>query len=170
MRGEFAFALFDRRSNTLFPARDRFGIKPLYYYADQDRSVFSSEMKGIFAHPDVPRSFSEEGLFHQLMQTQVPGTTPCTGIRQVPPGRFLSVRDKRNGGFHIEEPTYLDVDFLLAGEWRVTDEKDAIECVRLYLTPFRRGPSPMCPSDAISRAASIRARSSGLMPPAVRIL
>ncbi|EHQ07198.1 asparagine synthase (glutamine-hydrolyzing) [Leptonema illini] len=133
LRGEFAFALFDRRSDTLFLARDRFGIKPLYYYADQDRLIFSSEMKGIFAHPDVPRSFSEEGLFHQLMQTQVPGTTPYTGIRQVPPGRFLAVRRKRNGGFHIEQHTYWDADFPLAGEWRFTDEKDAIERVRASL-------------------------------------
>ncbi len=133
LRGEFAFALFDRKTDTLYLARDRFGIKPLYYYLDNDRLIFSSEMKGIFAHPEASRAFSDEGLFHQLMQTQVPGTTPYKGIRQVAPGRFLAVRRKKLGGFEVKEHTYWDADFPLAGEWAIRDEGEAVERVRAGL-------------------------------------
>jgi asparagine synthase (glutamine-hydrolysing) len=64
LRGEFAFALFDRSQDTLYLVRDRFGIKPLYWTQCALGVVFGSELKSLFAHPEVPRAFSPQGLYH----------------------------------------------------------------------------------------------------------
>ena len=55
LRGQFAFALWDKRQRRLLLARDRMGQKPLYYYEDAEKLVFASEIKAILAHPDVAR-------------------------------------------------------------------------------------------------------------------
>ncbi|MEM7772456.1 MAG: asparagine synthetase B, partial [Cyanobacteria bacterium P01_A01_bin.37] len=75
LRGEFAFALYEKAMDRLTLVRDRFGVKPLYWTMTPEGLVFGSEIKVLFAHPSVARRFSSEGLFHQLMQTMVPGTT-----------------------------------------------------------------------------------------------
>jgi asparagine synthase (glutamine-hydrolysing) len=60
VRGMFGLILFDRARNQLVLARDRFGIKPLYYHRDDRRITLSSEIKGLFADPATPRSFDWE--------------------------------------------------------------------------------------------------------------
>ena len=75
LRGEFAFSLYNKDEDTLYLVRDRFGIKPLYWTQVGDTVVFGSELKVLFAHPDVVPEFTPEGLYHQLIQTMVPGTT-----------------------------------------------------------------------------------------------
>ena len=55
LRGMFAFALWNRETQTLLVARDRMGEKPFYYYADQRVFIFASEIKALLAHPAVPR-------------------------------------------------------------------------------------------------------------------
>ena len=74
LRGEFAFALYDDKEESLFLVRDRFGIKPLYWTQTDNGVVFGSELKVLFANPDVQRKFSATGIYHQLMQIMVPGT------------------------------------------------------------------------------------------------
>jgi len=129
LRGEFAFALYDRDADELSLVRDRFGIKPLYYVVVGDRLVFGSELKVLFAHPDVPRRFDPAGLFHQLMQTIVPGTTAFAGIRQVPPGHVVRVR-RRDGRLQVEERRYWDIDFPEAGGHAATTDAEAVDVVR----------------------------------------
>jgi len=110
LRGEFAFALYDREQDIMHLVRDRFGIKPLYWTETKSGIVFGSELKVLFAHPEVKREFDNEGLFHQLMQTIVPGTTAFAGVHQVKPGHTLSV-SRRNGKISIEEKCYWDMPF-----------------------------------------------------------
>ncbi len=110
LRGEFAFALFDRSEDRLILVRDRFGIKPLYWVRTRDGIVFGSEIKVLFAHPEVKREWDPEGLYHQLMQTIVPGTTPFSGVRQVSPGHIL-VAERKNGELQISEKKYWDMNF-----------------------------------------------------------
>jgi asparagine synthase (glutamine-hydrolysing) len=133
LRGEFAFALFDSRLDTLYLVRDRFGVKPQYWTLTEEGLVFGSELKVLFAHPGVQRRFSSEGLFHQLMQTMVPGSTAFEGVHQLKPGHVLTVR-RRDGRFSIEDQPYWDVDFPRSGERDAgRSEADHIAAVRQAL-------------------------------------
>ena len=134
LRGEFAFGLYDREEDTLYLVRDRFGIKPLYWVrigsGSDEGLVFGSELKVLFAHPAVKREFDSAGLFHQLMQTIVPGTTAFAGVNQVKPGHVLKVR-RLNGGLQIEDYCYWDMPFPAEDARDTTlQESDYIESVR----------------------------------------
>ncbi|MBF0264961.1 MAG: asparagine synthase (glutamine-hydrolyzing) [Gammaproteobacteria bacterium] len=130
LRGEFAFALFDKEQDRLMLVRDRFGIKPLYWTQVNGVLVFGSELKVLFAHPDVPREFDPQGTFHQLMQTIVPGSTAFKGIHQVKPGHYLDIK-RVNGQLQISEQKYWDMPFPEASERSLEyDENEWIEAVR----------------------------------------
>lgn len=133
LRGEFAFALYDREEDTLHLVRDRFGIKPLYWTEIDGGLVFGSELKVLFAHPDVAREFDSAGLYHQLMQTIVPGTTAFKGVHQVKPGHVLTVR-RRDGRLQIEERCYWDMPFPEEdARSELSIDSDYIEGVREHL-------------------------------------
>ena len=66
LRGMFAFVIFDRRDNSLFGARDMFGIKPFYYAFMEDSFIFGSEIKAFFPHPHFKKELNEEALGHFL--------------------------------------------------------------------------------------------------------
>jgi asparagine synthase (glutamine-hydrolysing) len=130
LRGEFAFALYDREEDTLYLVRDRFGIKPLYWANTGESVVFGSELKVLFANPRVPRRFSEEGLLHQLIQVMAPGTTAFEGIEQIRPGHYLRVR-RRGDALEIEEKRYWDLEFPHAEAHEAEhDEAASVEAVR----------------------------------------
>ena len=94
--GMFAFALWDGRTSTLVIARDRLGVKPLYYYADPQRLIFASEIKSILAHPDVPREVDPAGLLNYFAYGHaVAEQTIYRGIRKLLPGHVLRARDGR---------------------------------------------------------------------------
>ena len=133
LRGEFAFALYDREDDRLMLVRDRFGIKPLYWTEVNGTLVFGSELKVLFAHPEVPRRFSPAGVYHQLMQTMVPGSTAFEGIHQVRPGYVLDVR-RRDGRLLIEERRYWDMEFPQESAYPTQySEQEYIEKVREQL-------------------------------------
>jgi asparagine synthase (glutamine-hydrolysing) len=130
LRGEFAFALHDREEDTLHLVRDRFGIKPLYWASIDGGLVFGSELKVLFAHPAVSRRFDTAGLYHQLMQTMVPGSTAFAGVHQVKPGHVLSIR-RHNGSLQVKERRYWDMPFPEEdARGRPADENEYIEAVR----------------------------------------
>jgi len=130
LRGEFAFSLYDKQRDRLILVRDRFGIKPLYWTQTDDAIVFGSELKVIFAHPAVARHFNPQGVYHQLMQTIVPGSTAFDGIHQIKPGHCLII-ERRHGRFQIRDEKYWDMDFPLASERaQQFDENEYIEGVR----------------------------------------
>ncbi|MFN4262973.1 MAG: asparagine synthase (glutamine-hydrolyzing) [Thioalkalivibrionaceae bacterium] len=135
LRGEFAIAIYDRAKDRLMLIRDRFGVKPLYFTEVNGQFIFGSELKVLFAHPDVPRRFSNSGLFHQLMQTIVPGTTAFEGIHQVAPGQVVIV-ERAHGRLSVRAEKYWDMDFPLESERdpdAAADETPWIEGVREHL-------------------------------------
>jgi asparagine synthase (glutamine-hydrolysing) len=130
LRGEFAFALYDKSEECLMLVRDRFGIKPLYWAEFNGVVVFGSELKVLFAHPEVARKFNPAGVYHQLMQTIVPGSTAFEGIHQVPPGNLLVVK-RRNGRLQISQSKYWDMPFPEeALRPSAYDEQEWVEAVR----------------------------------------
>ncbi len=108
INGMFAFALWDSRGRRLFLARDRAGIKPLYYAWTRSALVFGSELKALLVHPAVERDLDPESLGHYLSFEYVP--TPHAifrGVRKVRPGHYLiaergSIEEVRYWDFAIQ--------------------------------------------------------------------
>jgi asparagine synthase (glutamine-hydrolysing) len=91
LRGEFAFVLYDRSKRLLIAARDRFGIKPLYFSRLAEGFVFASEMKAIFASGLVTAKLNVEALDPLVEQDRESARFPFEKIEHVPPGCFVSV-------------------------------------------------------------------------------
>jgi asparagine synthase (glutamine-hydrolysing) len=107
LRGMFAFAIYDLRNQRLFAARDRLGIKPLYFHHRPGFLAFGSEIKSLLEHPDVPRAVNRHVIPSYLTHRFTPGPdTLFDGIEHLPPGHHLTFDRK---GLRIER--WWDVDF-----------------------------------------------------------
>jgi len=127
LRGMFGLAIWDTRSRTLLLARDRIGIKPLYYAVTDGRLSFGSEMKSLLEAPDVPRELDLDALDHYLSFLYTPRDGSIfKAVRKLPPGHLLSWRD---GRLSIERYWSIPADETFAGS-----EQDAIEQLRAVLT------------------------------------
>ena len=108
--GMFAFAIWDKRTKRLFAARDRFGVKPLYWFFDGAKLIFGSEIKAILAYPGVRRAVSLPALNEYFtFQNIFSDLTLFDGIRLLPPGSSLTF-DVESG----KDPVlrrYWDYDF-----------------------------------------------------------
>lgn len=117
--GMFAFAFWNQADKKLILARDRMGIKPLYFSGRTRWLVFSSEIKGILASGLIEAQFNEPAIDEYLANRYV--RAPYTffkGIRQVMPGQYLVI-DTAQGSFHMQEKTYwsLPDEFNLDAEY-----------------------------------------------------
>jgi asparagine synthase (glutamine-hydrolysing) len=81
LQGMFAIAIWDSVKQCLFLARDRMGIKPLYFYWASGKLIFSSEIKAILEHPEVPRELNQQALYEYLGFEFVPA--PLTMFRDI---------------------------------------------------------------------------------------
>ena len=94
LNGMFALLLWDKRAKILIAARDRLGIKPLYYTISKERILFGSEIKALFAYPDCPRVFDWKQALSDSLYTpySIAGLTSFfEGIEYLPGGSFLMV-------------------------------------------------------------------------------
>jgi asparagine synthase (glutamine-hydrolysing) len=108
LNGMFGFALWDGKTRRLFLARDRMGIKPLYYAAVGRRFWFGSELKALLADPEVPRDIDLQALSDYLMLEFVPSPRSIfRHVRKVPPGHVLTW-DQESGEHRLRR--YWDVD------------------------------------------------------------
>ena len=107
LRGMFAFAIWDGVKKQLFLARDRVGIKPLYYYWDGHRFLFASEIKAILQDPGVEKTLDPQALDDYLTYLYIPGPkTIFQKIRKLRPGHTLTVSARG-----VVEREYWDLDF-----------------------------------------------------------
>jgi asparagine synthase (glutamine-hydrolysing) len=111
--GMFAFVVWDRRHRTLFVARDRLGVKPLYYaHLADGRLVFASELKGLLACPGIPRRIDPRAIEEYFNFGYVPDPkTIYADVRKLEPGSYLCVR---RGARQLVPVRYWDVP--LTGE------------------------------------------------------
>lgn len=107
LRGMFGIAVWDKRERTLFIARDRMGIKPLYYTLKNETLIFGSEIKALLVHPDVNAALDLRGLsyFLSLKYVPAPGTL-FENIHSLPPGHYLMAKDG-----HIEIHRYWNISY-----------------------------------------------------------
>ncbi|QBS37559.1 asparagine synthase (glutamine-hydrolyzing) [Thermaerobacter sp. FW80] len=91
LNGIFAFAVWDERAQRLFLARDRFGIKPLFYQVRGGTLLFASELKALLAHPEVEPVVDAEGLaeIFALGPARTPGHGVFKGVDELLPGHYL---------------------------------------------------------------------------------
>src|SRR5437867_132564 len=93
LRGMFAFALWDGKAQTLFIARDRLGIKPLYYAPTRSGLVFASELKALLRFPGIDREVAPEALCAYLQFGYVPEPLSILrGVSKLPAGHWLERR------------------------------------------------------------------------------
>jgi asparagine synthase (glutamine-hydrolysing) len=107
LKGMFAFAVWDERGRRLFLARDRVGIKPLYYARTATSLLFASEIKALLEDPALPRRFDPRAIDRFLTYYYLPGEgTLFEGIQRLAPGHSLTVADGR-----VTVRQYWDIDF-----------------------------------------------------------
>ena len=107
LRGMFGFAVWDNRTRELFIARDRLGIKPLYYAERDGALIFGSEIKALLEHPALSAGLDLRALSDYLSLKYVPAPrTLFADVHSLLPGHYLVVRDGR-----IETKEYWDVTF-----------------------------------------------------------
>ena len=95
LRGMFTFAIWDRRAETLFCARDHFGIKPLYYYrSEAGELLFGSEIKSFLDHPGFRKELNEDQLSLYLSYQYSPGEdTFFRGVKKLLPAHWMEWKD-----------------------------------------------------------------------------
>lgn len=160
LRGMFAFAIWDRRRRRMLLARDRVGIKPLYYYRDSEILLFASEPKAILAYPGFHRELDPAALEDYLAFGVVPGPRSIFhGISKLPPGHVLVVEPRRLGA---APRRYWRLKFepdesLTAEQWEEAVQAKFEESVRIHMisdVPVGAFLSGCLDSSAVVAAAS----------------
>jgi len=96
VNGFFSLAIYDRQEQTVMLARDRFGVKPLYYYSDGDKFIFASELKGILAF-GIPKAIDQAALLAYLQLNYVPAPgTMLSAVSKMEPGTWMKISYKGN--------------------------------------------------------------------------
>lgn len=138
LRGMFALAIWDHEKRELILARDRFGIKPLYYHVSNQRLIFASELRALLATGAIPRKLSRAGLDSYLAYGSVAAPlTIVEGVQQLLPGHFLRVSAIENGDLKCTIAKFADEQPVA----RPANRNDAVaqlraeleESVRLHL-------------------------------------
>ncbi len=106
LNGFFAFAIYDEQENSLFLARDRYGIKPLYYYVDEDKFLFASDMHSILAY-GIEKKMDTESLFTYLQLNYTPApNTMIKGVKMLEPAQYARIKDN-----HFEINSYYRINY-----------------------------------------------------------
>src|SRR3954471_11391150 len=127
LRGMFGLAIWDLRSKSLLVARDRIGIKPLYYAETNGRLYFGSELKSLLQAPDLPRDLDLDALDHYLSFLYTPRDGSIfRSVRKLPPGHLMTWR---NGTLKVEQYWQLSAEEDFRGS-----ERDAVAQLRRVLT------------------------------------
>jgi len=96
LRGMFAFGIWDDKKKELFLVRDRLGIKPLYYYYDDDKFLFASEIKAIVEDETISRKINPNSLSYFLKYTYIPAPYSIwENIFKLPPGHYLILKNNQ---------------------------------------------------------------------------
>jgi len=132
LNGEFAFILWDGRNRRLLAARDRCGVKPLFYWESEKEILISSEIKGIFALNRLPRSINPDYMIGPLMGVFPRAISAFAGIRSLNPGSFLVVESERRS----REVTYWQPTFKTNPAISFAESKDEVR--RLFTRAVER--------------------------------
>jgi asparagine synthase (glutamine-hydrolysing) len=137
LRGMFAFAIWDNNKKQLFCARDRFGIKPFYYYTDKDKFVFGSEIKSILAAGDIDKTISYDALDSYFAFGYITSDLSIyKTIKKLQPSHYLllSFKDKVTIDIHKYWEIQFEPDFTRREEqWMEDIEACLSETVKIHM-------------------------------------
>ena len=124
LNGIFAFAFFDTETENLLIVRDQFGVKPSYYYADNQTFAFGSEIKSFLALPHFDRQIDTEALVNYVTLLWSTGDkTPFKNVKKLSAGHYLTLNLKSPQDFEIHQ--YYQIPF--TGKYTHKTEKELIE-------------------------------------------
>jgi len=128
--GQFAFSIWDKNKQELFLARDRVGIRPLFYWAKNDTFAFCSEIKGLFTLNQVPKSIRSESLAQIFtFWTTLTPNTPFEDVYELPPAHYMTVK---SGKIQIER--YWSMEF---NQGQILDSRSISDTVAEFEDLFR---------------------------------
>jgi asparagine synthase (glutamine-hydrolysing) len=134
LNGDFALALWDARRDRLLLARDRVGIRPLFYATADGCFMFASEIKALFLNHRLPRAVDPHGLDQVFtFWATLPPQTIFQGVQQIPPGHYLLV--DRDG---VVARRYWGLSFPPADGYRPADDEEYVERLREVLVDATR--------------------------------
>ena len=111
LNGFFAFAVFDKKENSLFIARDRMGIKPLLYYFDGEQFIFSSELKAILTF-NIQKEIDKISLFNFLQFNYIPSSNSILeNVKKLQPGHFIFIPNINKLPETIQEEVYYEIPY-----------------------------------------------------------
>lgn len=127
LNGMWAFVILDTVSNTLFGSRDRFGVKPFYYYLDNKNFIFSSEIKGMIKAPQISREINKEAAFDYLTNGRLSDnvSTLFKNVIELEPSTYFSL-DLNN--FKFSSGSYYSLKF--NASWEKFDNEKSENYVR----------------------------------------
>ncbi len=125
--GMFAFAIWDKREEELFVARDRFGVKPLYYFIDDDKFLFASEVRSILASDLVKRKVNKQALIEYFTYQSVGYPySAIENIFQLEAGSWMTIKNKKIQKKKYWEVSKSSVDFDFADEKKVHQKVESL--------------------------------------------
>jgi asparagine synthase (glutamine-hydrolysing) len=140
LRGMFAYALWDERRNHLLVARDRLGIKPLYYGRFDGRLFFSSELRAFARVPGFPRVLNEASVQRYLAYLYVPGPeTIWRDIVELPPAHYLTYDGDAVSTHRYWDVEYREGEHRSPAEWReqfLAQFRDSVKCHLMSEVPL----------------------------------
>jgi len=123
LKGMFAFCLWDSKKEQIWLARDRLGIKPLYFYKNEDKFIFSSEIKAILAIDKNKKSFDHSQIRVMLSKRYTDSDkTIFNGISKVPPGNYFLINKNK-----VTRKTY----------WSLEKDSSDIKDIQSYLDQYQ---------------------------------
>src|SRR5690606_18574948 len=106
LNGFFSFCIYDKKEQSMFVARDRFGIKPLFYVFDENKFLFASEMKAIFQY-GIERTLDYSSLYTYLQLNYIPAPDSIfTSVKKLLPGHYIKIQHQ-----HIEIKPYYTIPY-----------------------------------------------------------
>lgn len=133
LRGMFAFAIWNKKDNSLFCARDHFGIKPLYYYHTDDEFMFGSEIKSFLAHPGFKKELNEQQMELYLTFQYSPGeNTFFKGVKKLLPAHWMEYKDGRLTVQRYWQPSFEADEAPTLENWEEKIEAAMMESVQAH--------------------------------------
>ena len=133
LRGMFSFVIYDIKDNSIFGARDFYGIKPMYYYLTDDEFMFGSEIKSFLGHPNFKKELNRDMLKQYLtFQYSVGEDTFFKNVYKLRPGHYFKYKD---GNMNIEK--YYEIDLTsdhskTLDEWKDIIRKELNESIKYH--------------------------------------